>query len=83
MTTGKLLLYTAGGVGIGIPAGVGFAFIPNPAKIGTGIAIGAPVGAAVGLVTGLVTPGLKYHAKKGEQIYVILLEDAPVAKQAL
>ena len=78
MTTGKLLLYTAGGVGIGIPAGVGFAFIPNPAKIGTGIAIGA-----VGLVTGLVTPGLKYHAKKGEQIYVILLEDAPVAKQAL
>lgn len=83
MTTGKLALYTVGGVGVGIPAGVGFAFIPNPAKIGTGIAIGAPVGAAVGLVTGLVTPGLKYHAKAGEQIYVILLDDAAIAKQAL
>ena len=41
------------------------------------------VGAAVGLVTGLVTPGLKYHAKSGEEIYVILLEDAAVARQAL
>lgn len=83
MTTGKLALSTIGGVGIGIPAGVGFAFIPSPAKIGTGIAIGAPVGAAVGLITGLVTPGLKYHAKAGEQIYVILLEDASISKQAL
>lgn len=83
MTAGKLLLYTAGGGAIGTGAGVGFAFIPDPTKIGTGIAIGAPVGAAVGLVTGLVTPGLKYHAKSGEDIYVILLEDAAVAKQAL
>lgn len=83
MTAGKLLLYTAGGTGVGIGAGVGFAFIPDPTKIGTGIAIGAPVGAAVGLVTGLVTPGLKYHAKSGEEIYVILLDDAAVAKQAL
>lgn len=83
MTAGKLLLYTAGGAAIGTGAGVGFAFIPNPALIGTGIAIGTPVGAGVGLVTGLVTPGLKYHAKAGEEIYVILLEDASVAKQAL
>ena len=50
-------------------------------KIGTGIAVGAPVGAAIGLVTGLVTPGLKYHAKAGEDIYVILLDDATVIKK--
>lgn len=83
MTAGKLLLYTAGGAAIGTGAGVGFAFIPNPANIGAGVAIGTPVGAGVGLITGLVTPGLKYHAKSGEEIYVILLEDASVAKQAL
>lgn len=80
MTAGKLLAYTASGAAVGTGAGVGFAFIPSPQKIGTGIAIGAPVGAAVGLVTGLVTPGLKYHAKAGEDIYVILLDDAVVAK---
>lgn len=80
MTAGKLLLCTAGGSAVGIGAGVGFAFIPDPTKIGTGIAIGAPVGAAVGLITGLVTPGLKYHAKAGENIYVILLDDAVVSK---
>ena len=83
MTAGKLLLYTAGGAAIGTGAGVGFSFIPNPAKVGTGVAIGTPVGAGVGLVTGLVTKGLKYHAKAGEEIYIILLEDASVAKQAL
>lgn len=80
MTTGKLLLCTVGGTGVGIGAGVGFAFIPNPAKLGTGIAIGAPIGATVGLITGLLTPGLKYHAKAGENIYVILLDDAVVSK---
>ncbi len=83
MTAGKLLLYTAGGAAIGTGAGVGLAFIPDPTKVGTGVAIGTPVGAAVGLVTGLITPGLKYHAKSGEDIYVILLEDAALAKQAL
>ena len=80
MTAGKLLAYTAGGAAVGTGAGVGFAFIPDPQKIGTGIAIGAPVGAAVGLVTGLVTPGLKYHAKAGEEIKVILLDDAAIAR---
>lgn len=80
MTAGKLALYTASGAAIGTGAGVGFAFIPDPQKIGTGIAIGAPVGAAVGLITGLVTPGLDYHAKAGEDIYVILLDDAAIAK---
>ena len=80
MTAGKLLLYTAGGTAVGTGAGVGLAFIPSPHKIGTGIAIGAPVGAAVGLVTGLITPGLNYHAKAGEEIYVELLEDASITK---
>ncbi len=80
MTAGKLAAYTASGAAVGIGAGVGLAFIPDPQKIGTGIAIGAPVGAAVGLITGLVTPGLKYHAKAGEDIYVILLDDAAVAR---
>lgn len=79
-TAGKLALYTASGAAIGTGAGVGFAFIPDPQKIGTGVAIGAPVGAAVGLLTGLVTPGLDYHAKSGEDIYVILLDDAVIAK---
>lgn len=80
MTTGKLLLCTAAGAAVGTGAGVGFAFIPNSANIGTGVAIGTPVGAAVGLVTGLVTPGLQYHAKAGENIYVILLDDAVISK---
>ena len=80
MTTGKLLLCTAAGAAVGTGAGVGFAFIPSPANIGTGVAIGTPVGAAVGLVTGLVTPGLQYHAKAGENIYVILLDDAVISK---
>lgn len=80
MTTGKLLLCTATGGAVGTGAGVGLAFIPDPTKIGTGIAIGAPVGAAVGLVTGLVTPGLEYHAKAGEEVYVILLDEASIPK---
>lgn len=80
MTAGKLVLCTVTGGAVGTGAGVGFAFIPDPVKIGTGIAIGAPVGAAVGLATGLITKGLNYHAKEGEVIKVILLKDAQVAK---
>ncbi len=78
---GNLALYAVSGAAVGTGAGVGFAFIPDPNKIGTGIAIGAPVGAAVGLATGLITPGLNYHAKNGEEIYVILLDDAAITKQ--
>ena len=78
MTAGKVLLSTATLGAIGTGAGVGFAFIPEPVKVGTGVAIGLPVGAGIGLVTGLVTPGLNYNAKEGEEIYVILLEDASV-----
>lgn len=80
MTTGKVALWTIGLGAVGTGAGIGFAFIPNPAKIGNAFAIGTPIGLGVGLVTGLVTPGLKYNAKKGEKINVILLEDAGIAK---
>ena len=80
MTAGKVALYTVGGAAIGTGAGVGFSFIPSPDKVGTGIAIGTPVGAGIGLVTGLVTPGLNYSAKQGEEVRVILLEDASISK---
>lgn len=81
MTTGKLAAYTVGLGVAGAGAGTGFAFIPNPAKIGTGLAIGIPVGCTVGLITGLVTPGLKYHAKVGETVTIILCEDLSIKKQ--
>jgi len=32
------------------------------------------------LITGLIRPGLEYHAKSGEEIYVILCDDASIAK---
>ena len=80
MTAGKLALYTVTGGVIGGGAGTGIAFIPDPHKVGTGIAIGAPVGAGVGLATGLITKGLNYHAKEGEEIKVIMLKDVSIAK---
>jgi hypothetical protein len=80
MTAGKLIGSTVGLGVVGAGAGVGFAFIPNPAKIGTGLAIGIPVGASVGIITGLVTPGLKYHAKAGEIVELILCEPLALPK---
>lgn len=80
MTAGKLAASTVGLGAIGAGAGVGFSFIPNPAKIGTGLAIGIPIGCSVGLLTGLVTPGLKYHAKKGEAIKIILCDNLSIKK---
>ena len=80
MTAGKIALYTVGGAAVGTGAGVGFSFIPDPDKVGTGVAIGTPVGAGLGLITGLITPGLNYNAKQGEEIQVILLEDASIVK---
>lgn len=80
-TFGKLFSYTVGLGIVGAGAGTGFAFIPNPAKLGVGYAIGIPVGCTVGLITGLLTPGLKYHAKEGEEIAIILCENLPVCKQ--
>lgn len=79
-TAGKLAASTVGLGAVGAGAGVGFAFIPNPAKIGTGLAIGIPIGCSVGLITGLITPGLKYHAKAGEEISIILCDDLLIKK---
>lgn len=76
MTTGKLVASTLTMGIVGAGAGVGFAFIPTPAKIGTGLAIGIPVGCTVGLATGLVTPGLHYKTKVGEKLLIILQNDA-------
>lgn len=80
-TTGKLAAYTVGLGIVGAGAGTGFAFIPNPARLGVGYAIGIPVGTTVGLITGLITPGLKYHAKCGENITLILCENLCLCKQ--
>lgn len=80
MTAGKLAASTVGLGAVGAGAGVGFAFIPNPAKLGAGFAIGIPVGCTVGLITGLVTPGLKYHAKAGEAVKIILCKDLCLKK---
>lgn len=80
-TAGKLFAYTLGLGIVGAGAGTGFAFIPNPAKLGVGYAIGIPVGTTVGLITGLITPGLKYHAKAGENITIILCENLCLSKQ--
>lgn len=78
MTFWKLFLSTVGLGVVGAGAGTGFAFIPNPAKLGVGFAIGIPVGCTVGLIMGLCTPGLNYKAKKGEQVMVLLLDDASI-----
>ena len=78
VTFGKLFLSTITGGIIGAGAGVGFAFIPNPAKLGTGFAIGIPVGCGVGLLTGLLTPGVHYKAKCGEKVYALLLDNFSV-----
>lgn len=80
-TAGKLAASTVGLGIVGAGAGTGFAFIPNPAKLGAGFAIGIPVGCTVGLITGLLTPGLKYHAKEGEAIKIILCENLDLCKQ--
>lgn len=80
-TTGKLFLSTVTMGIVGAGAGTGFAFIPNPAKLGTGFAIGIPVGCTVGLVTGLITPGCHYKAKKGETVYALLIDDFSVCGQ--
>ena len=77
-TAGKLFLSTLTLGIVGAGAGVGFAFIPNPAKLGAGFAIGIPVGCGVGLLVGLITPGCHYKAKKGEVVYAILLEEFSV-----
>ncbi len=81
MTAGKLAASTVGLGVVGAGAGAGLAFIPHPQKIAVGAAaIGVPVGCFIGLVTGLLTPGLKYHAKAGEEIKVILCDKLCIPK---
>lgn len=80
-TAGKLAAYTVGLGVVAAGAGTGFAFISHPAQLGTAYAISIPIGTTVGLITGLVTPGLKYHAKAGESIIIMLCEDLPLCKQ--
>ena len=81
VTAGKLFLSTLTLGIVGAGAGVGFAFIPNPAKLATGFAIGIPVGCTVGLLVGLLTPGVHYKAKCGETVYAILIEPFSVCKK--
>lgn len=80
MTAGKLAASTVGIGAIGTGTGVGLAFIPKPHKIAIGAGTGVAIGCFIGLVTGLVTPGLKYHARQGEEIYIILCEDLIIPK---
>ena len=77
-TFGKVAISTVTMGIVGAGAGVGFAFIPNPAKIGTGLAAGIPAGCGIGLVLGLVTPGCHYKAKKGETVYALLIDNLSV-----
>lgn len=78
MTTGKIVLCTVTFGIIGTGAGIGFGFIPSPTKIGVGLAAGIPAGCGVGLLTALISKGLQYKAKAGEQIFIILSEDASI-----
>lgn len=78
MTTGKIVLSTLTFGIIGAGAGVGFGFIPSPTKIGVGLAAGIPTGLGVGLLTALISKGLQYKAKAGEQIFIILMNDASI-----
>lgn len=78
MTTGKIVLSTLTFGILGAGAGAGFGFIPSPTNIGVGLAAGIPTGCGVGLITALVTKGLQYKAKTGEQILIILCNDASI-----
>lgn len=81
MTTGKVAANAIGLGIIGAGAATGFAFIPHPLKLGVAYAIGIPVGVSIGLATGLLSAGLKYHAKAGETVMVILCEDLCIKRQ--
>lgn len=80
MTAGKLAASTVGLGAVGAGTGVGLAFIPKPHKIAVGAGAGVAIGCFIGLVTGLLTPGLKYHAKCGEEIKIIFCEDLWIPK---
>lgn len=78
MTTGKIVLSTVTLGIIGAGVGAGFGFIPSPTKIGVGLAAGIPAGAGLGLLTALISKGLQYKAKAGEQVLIILMDDASI-----
>lgn len=78
MTTGKIVLSTLTFGIIGTGAGIGFGFIPSPTQLGVGLAVGIPTGVGVGLLTALISKGLQYKAKCGEQIFIILCNDASI-----
>jgi hypothetical protein len=80
MNAGRVALSTVTLGIIGTGAGIGFGFIPNPAKLGTGVAAGVSTGASIGFIAGMIAKGLNYNAKEGEQIFVILLDDARIAR---
>ena len=80
-TFGKVAVSTLTLGIIGGGTGLGLGFIPNPAKIGTGIGAGIAVGCGVGFLVGVVTPGCHYKAKKGEEVYAILLEEFSVCNK--
>lgn len=78
MTTGKIVLSTVTLGIIGAGVGAGFGFIPSPTKIGVGLAAGIPAGAGLGLLSALISKGLQYKAKAGEEVFIILLNDASI-----
>ena len=83
MTAGKIAASTIGLGAVGTGAGVGLAFIPKPHKIAIGAGAGVAIGCFIGLVTGLVTPGLKYHAREGEEIKIIFCNDLWIPKECV
>lgn len=83
MTAGKIAGSTVGLGAVGAGTGVGLAFIPKPHKIAIGAGTGVAIGCFIGFVTGLVTPGLKYHAKQGEEIKIILCDDLWIPKKCI
>ncbi len=80
MNVGRVALSTVTLGIIGTGAGIGFGFIPSPHKLGTGIAAGVSTGAGIGFLAGLIAKGLNYHAKEGQQIFVLLLDDAVICR---
>ncbi|MFA7658836.1 MAG: hypothetical protein WCY19_05325 [Candidatus Gastranaerophilaceae bacterium] len=78
MTTGKIVLSTVTLGIIGAGVGAGFGFIPSPTNIGVGLAAGIPAGCGIGLLAALISKGLQYKAKAGEEIFIILINDANV-----
>lgn len=78
MTTGKIVLSTLTFGIIGAGVGAGFGFIPSPTNIAVGLAAGIPTGVGIGLFGALISKGLQYKAHAGEQVLIILTNDASV-----